>query len=213
MARPVDVELQTAQVEQLQQKLLDKATKPEAAFEAVGRYLVNMIRLCFRQSRSPWGTPWLPIKFRAPKVQQVQGKYGSYRPKIGKDGKLALTAAGKKQQAANAAALSGKGVAGKPLVDTGVLRNSINYAADADGVTVGTVAKQAKLQHFGGNVVPKQAKMLAFPGPGGEIILSKGVHIPARPFMPVNSAGQLALPPSWAKGVLREVSKHFEVQA
>jgi phage gpG-like protein len=213
MARNVDVQVQADQAEQLPQQLLQRTETIEQAYAAIGRVLVNRIRLCFRASRSPWGVPWLPIKFRAPKVQQVQGKYGSYLPKIGKDGKLVLTAAGKKQQAANAAALSGKGAAGKPLVDTGLLRNSITYNTDSDGVEIGTVLKQAKLQHFGGRVVPKRAKALAFPGPGGELIISRGVTIPARPFMPINPQGQVALPPAWNKSGLAEIQRHFGVLA
>jgi phage gpG-like protein len=195
----IDVSADTREVDATLRDLRERAQDPTPAFEAIGRLLVNRIRLCFRQSRSPWGVPWLPIKFRAPAVQKIK-----------KDGTPAFTASGRKQLAANNLAAQAKGSAGKPLVDSGALRNSLTYFADRDGVEIGTVAKQARLQHFGGRIVPKRAKVLAFAGPGGELILSRGVTIPARPFMPINPQGQLMLPPSWRKGVLAEIAKHFE---
>lgn len=195
----VGVEVDSSGVDAALREIRERAEDARPAFEAVGRLLVNRIRLCFRESRSPWGVPWLPIKFRAPRTREKRGKAGN----------LVLTASGRAQAGANASAAAGKGSAGKPLVDTGLLRNSIVYAAGSNSVEIGTVAKQAKLQHFGGRVVPKRAKVLAFAGPGGELILSRGVTIPARPFMPVNPQGTVMLPADWSRGALREIAKHF----
>lgn len=186
-----------SQVEAQLRALIERTGNASPAFAAVGRALVNFIKLGFRNSRSPWGESWLPIKFRAPKVQQVN-----------RDGSIGLTPAGRKQLAANQSASKGRGAAGKPLVDTGLLRNSINFKADATGVDIGTPAKQARLQHFGGTIVPKGAKALAFPGSDGGLVIKRSVTIPARPFMPINNANQVVLPPLWAKAVLREIEKH-----
>lgn len=214
MARDVEVQVLTKEVEETAGQLLSKTADASKAFEAVGRILVNRIRLCFRESRSPWGVSWLPIKFRAPKVAQrrrvVDGQQ-TFQPRRDTEGNLVLTARGRAQQQANVAAAAGKGFAGKPLIDTGRLRSSITYQADKDGVDVGTSLRQAKLQHFGGKILPKNAQLLAFPGPGGGIVFSKGTVIPARPFMPINPQGQLALPPSWSKGILGELAKHLEL--
>jgi phage gpG-like protein len=51
----------------------------------------------------------------------------------------------------------------KPLLDTGVLRNSITHRPEADGASVGTAIPYAPLMHFGGKVVPKRAKYLTIP--------------------------------------------------
>lgn len=40
------------------------ARNPRAAFETVGRALVNRIRLCFKLGIDPWGTPWAALKLR-----------------------------------------------------------------------------------------------------------------------------------------------------
>lgn len=195
----VGVEVDSSGVDAALREIRERTEDARPAFEAVGRLLVNRIRLCFRASRSPWGVPWLPIKFRAPRVRQNRGKAGN----------LILTASGRAQSEANASAAAGKGSAGKPLVDTGLLRNSVTYAAGANSVEIGTTARQARLQHFGGRVVPRRAKALAFPGPGGELIVSRGVTIPARPFMPVSPQGTVMLPADWSRGALREIAKHF----
>lgn len=179
-------------------------------YETVGNVLLNRVRLCFKLGIDPWGTPWQRIKWRAPSVQQVTGKYGGYRDKINKDGSLAYTAKGKKQLAANAAASAGTGSAGKPLVDTGALRNSITSRADDEGVTVGTNLRQARLHQFGGTIVPKKAKMLAFPGPNGMILFAKRVTIPARPYMPLRRGAQIVeLPPSWSLLVAKAFKQHL----
>lgn len=208
-------ELDAREAEARIRELIEKTGDASGAFEVIGRVLVNRIRLGFRNSRSPWGVPWLPIKFRAPKVQQrpQRGADGStgYVQRRDAQGRLVLTKVGRAQSDANELARAGKGAAGKPLVDTGRLRNSITYNASKDSVEIGTNARQAKLQHFGGTVVPKSAQMLAFPGPGGEIIFAKRITVPARPFMPINPAGAVMLPPDWTRGVLRELANHLDL--
>lgn len=163
-------------------------------FETVGNVILNRIRLCFKLGIDPWGNPWQAIKWRAPRVQQVIGKYGGTWDKRRKDGSLALTAAGQAQAKANT-----EGKAGQPLRDTGRLQRSITAAADSQGVTVGTNLRQARIHQFGGVIRPKTAKSLVFPGPTGELIFAKKVTIPARPYLPLRRASTTVdLPPAWS---------------
>ena len=79
----------------------------------------------------------------------------------------------------------------KVLNDTGMLRNSLGVAksagaigaTDGDDVTLGTNVPYAAIHNYGGTIVPKNGKVLAFPGLGGVTIFAKKVVIPARPFM------------------------------
>lgn len=78
----------------------------------------------------------------------------------------------------------GKG-SGSPkiLLDTGKLRNSINYQATANGVEVGTsdLLGKAAMHQFGGTI---QGRMF------------RGAKVPARPFMPIRG-GKADLPNDW----------------
>ena len=83
----------------------------------------------------------------------------------------------------------------KVLNDTGALRNSLGVAkstgaigtTDGDEVTLGTNLPYANVQNFGATIVPKNGKMLAFPGLGGVTVFAKKVVIPARPFMGIGA--------------------------
>lgn len=167
-------------------KKIAKMTGAQLApvFQTVGNAIVNRIRLCFKLSVSPWGEPWAPLKFRAPR-----------RTNNGKR----LSATGRAQVKANAA-----GAPGKPLVNTGRLRSSIVAKADAKGVTIGTNVKGAATHQFGATIVPKTAKRLVFPGPNGALIFAKKVTIPARPFLPIRG-GQVVLPFTWAAAVVEQL--------
>src|SRR5690606_20982611 len=77
---------------------------------------------------------------------------------------------------------------GKPLLDTGRLRNSITsrlvYAGGENSVEIGTNVKYAPVQQFGALIKPRHKKFLLFPGAGGKgRIAAKQVVIPARPFI------------------------------
>lgn len=52
---------------------------------------------------------------------------------------------------------------GKPLQDTGRLRDSITYRTESDNLIVGTNIKYAPLQQYGGTVTPKNATYLTIP--------------------------------------------------
>jgi phage gpG-like protein len=161
-----------------------------SVYATIGRVLVNRIRLCFAFGVDPWGKPWLPIKWRAPRVSSATGR---------------LTKYGRAQAQANAT-----GKAGQPLVNTGALRSSITQRATAEGVTVGTNKLQAPVHQFGATIGPRNAKRLAFPGPNGAIVFAKRVTIQARPFLPMRRGGDVALPTPWAIDVVRALRAHFE---
>lgn len=109
---------------------------------------------------------------------------------------------------------------GQPLVDTGRLRSSITYeVSGSDSVTVGTNLNSEhhghtyyypRVHQFGAHIRPRWAKALRFKNPStGESITSKGVYVPARPFMPLDRAGNIDLPPSWKASVLSALTKHL----
>lgn len=186
--------------------LEDAAADTGPLYEAIGAKLLNRIRLCFKLGIDPWGSPWAQIKFRAPAVQKVIGKYGGSLDRRDKAGNLVYTAKGKGQVAANK-----DGKPGQPLRDTGLLQRSVSSRVTPDGVIVGTNLRQAKIHQFGGVIRPKKAKVLVFPGPDGELIFAKKVTIPARPYMPIRKFGQDAdLPPQWALLVTQSIKAHLQ---
>lgn len=77
---------------------------------------------------------------------------------------------------------------GKPLTNTGTLRNSIQPYSDNNTATVGTDLVYAAIHHFGGKtkphkIKPRYKKALAFGGGVYGAINHPGSTIPARPFM------------------------------
>jgi phage virion morphogenesis protein len=89
------------------------------------------------------------------------------------------------------------------LKDSGTLWRSIRVLATASGsVTVGTDRKYAAIHQFGGKVripgktlYPKKAKALFWPGAKHPVksvkLPPRTVTIPARPYMPMDSRGNL----------------------
>ncbi|WP_321276929.1 phage virion morphogenesis protein [Thiomicrorhabdus indica] len=71
----------------------------------------------------------------------------------------------------------------KPLVHDGYLLASLAYQLvnGGTGLEYGSDLPYAALQHFGGTIRPKNAKMLQFGKGSG--IFAKESHIPARPFI------------------------------
>ena len=75
---------------------------------------------------------------------------------------------------------------GQTLVDTGRLRNSIDYAATPDKVMVGTNLPYALIHQKGGTITPKTRKHLKFKGANGWATVDK-VSIPPRPFIGISN--------------------------
>lgn len=99
---------------------------------------------------------------------------------------------------------------GQPLRNTGLLQRSITMQQVKDGVEIGTNLIQARVQHFGATIRPKNVKFLRFPGPNG-FIFAKEVTIPARPFMPIDRSGGMAMPPQWAASGLEAMKKALQL--
>jgi phage virion morphogenesis protein len=89
---------------------------------------------------------------------------------------------------------------GKTLLQDGHLRDSITYDASGRTVTVGSNRIYAAIHQFGGVIVPKNAKALAFQAGGGLVVVSK-VTMPARPYLGVNDDDEAA--------ILDAVDAHF----
>jgi phage gpG-like protein len=92
---------------------------------------------------------------------------------------------------------------GQPLLDKGLLRNSINVRAVALGFELATDNVGAKLHQHGGTVRPKNARALSFMV-GNRRVFAKSVTIPARPFFP-DARG---LPRRWA-AAFRAIASDF----
>jgi phage gpG-like protein len=84
---------------------------------------------------------------------------------------------------------------GQPLLDRGMLRNSISVRMVGEGFKLATNNVGAPVHQHGAVIRPKNAKMLHF-RIGKRSVWAKSVTIPARPFLP-DSRG---LPRGWASG-------------
>lgn len=98
---------------------------------------------------------------------------------------------------------------GNPLRDTGRLKNSINYQLYQDYVEIGTNLIYAPLHQFGGTITPKKAKFLRFFA-GGKPVFASKVYVPARPYLPINQAGQVFMPDAWEQSILRGIKTFIE---
>ncbi|WP_051542061.1 phage virion morphogenesis protein [Clostridium lundense] len=71
----------------------------------------------------------------------------------------------------------------KILQNSGRLKQSINFEANANSVAVGSTLIYARIHQFGGVIKPKNGNCLCIPVGGGKIIKVKSVKIPARPYL------------------------------
>lgn len=79
-----------------------------------------------------------------------------------------------------------------PLQDTGKLKQSFDYKVinGGKGVVVGSNIKYAQYHETGtGPITPKNAKMLAIPGPNGVVFLKGTKGIPQRKMLPSEKLG------------------------
>jgi len=97
--------------------------------------------------------------------------------------------------------------AGQPLLDTGRLRNSINYnVTRPNEVVIGTNVFYAPVHQFGAEIHPVYAKMLRFvPRGSKKPIFAKKVTIPPRPFLPLSG-----MPPAWESVVMGQLARYVE---
>lgn len=78
---------------------------------------------------------------------------------------------------------------GQTLIDTARLRRSIGYQVSDDQVEIGTNVEYAAIHQFGGEIEPKSGGLLTFQI-GGRWVSSRGVTIPARPFLGVSASDE-----------------------
>nr|WP_275669259.1 phage virion morphogenesis protein [Pseudomethylobacillus aquaticus] len=106
----------------------------------------------------------------------------------------------------------GGGLSAKILQDTGLLAASLNASHGSDFAELSAGRVYAAIHQFGGQtkahvILPKNKKALAF---GGRVVAKvnhPGSSMPARPFMPVNSQGDLA--PYVEQSILSVLNKYF----
>lgn len=75
---------------------------------------------------------------------------------------------------------------GRTLIDSGILRSSINRAADADGVTIGANVRYAATHQFGATIRAKTSGGLRF-RIGDRWVTKRQVFVPPRPFLGVDN--------------------------
>lgn len=80
---------------------------------------------------------------------------------------------------------------GKTLQLSGQLAASISTKVGNDFARIGSNKKYAAIHHLGGTIKAKNKPYLVFPVAGGGWRKVKSVNIPARPYLPINGAGQL----------------------
>lgn len=79
---------------------------------------------------------------------------------------------------------------GKPLLDTGRLRNSFSVQTESSGFRIGTNFIGAAVHQYGATITAKRAKFLKFKASRkGPWVQKKSVTIPARRMVPEGSLG------------------------
>lgn len=96
----------------------------------------------------------------------------------------------------------GGGVGAQPLLDRGLLRNSISSRTDETSAAVGTTDVRAPTHQFGARRGAYRQRPTV---PWGDI--------PARPFFPIRPDGTVDLPPEWAADIRERALEHFRVAA
>lgn len=115
---------------------------------------------------------------------------------------------------------------GTPLRNTGRLYGSVKSVRVGEAVLIGTNLKTPDGQHNLGRIHQFGAVIEPREGPGqtyrgrllgpiptankGFVFLKRAV-IPARPFMPLNRAGAVQLPPAWAKASLQAMARALDL--
>ena len=97
--------------------------------------------------------------------------------------------------------------AGKPLIDTGQMRQSVSMEPTSNGFRLRIGVKHAKTHQYGAEITPKRARMLSWKT-ASKRYFAKRVRIPRRQMFPERSTGGLG--PIWtaafnktASGLLR----------
>jgi phage gpG-like protein len=143
-------------------RVIEAGRDPSPALRAIGEAFYGIARQTFETSTDPWGRRWQP-NAEATLVAYLERKSGAFAKR---DGRLTQKGAG-------------HAMAKKPLIGDGRFLSgaSLFYQVQGNELTVGSSAIYAAMQHFGGGKAE-------FPHLWGDI--------PARPFLPIDAAGNLA---------------------
>jgi phage gpG-like protein len=143
--------------------------------DAIGQAYEARVLEHFARQEDPEGNAWKPLSSLTLQLG-IAGKKGGFR-KSGSLGRAGIRF------------LQNKLI----LVQSGALRRSIHYQADADSMTIGVGAglrgNYAAIHQFGGTIKPKAGKALRVPGVGAR----GSVTIPARPYLAANDGTTLRL--------------------
>lgn len=90
---------------------------------------------------------------------------------------------------------------GKPLMDSGLLRQSITHRADSHSVEIGTNKDYAPTHQFGAAKGKYGKTKRGAPIPWG--------NIPARPFLPIHDDA-VDLPSDWEMAILNAIQGYLE---
>jgi phage gpG-like protein len=110
---------------------------------------------------------------------------------------------------------------GQPLRNTGRMAGSFTSRRDGDAIVVGSnlripgrATSLPAVHQYGMTIKPVNGKYLVFARPSGKgLVFAKQVVIPARPMMPLDSAGNVAIPAPWMQSALVAMAKALEVNA
>lgn len=179
----VKTEILTAQLEARFRELGTNSPQVMRAVDAFARVLRTRIQMGFRTSKTPEGRPW----------QRLNPYFR----------------------------------VGQPLRNTGRLYGSVQAQRRGDAVYVGTNLRTPDGRHslgaihqFGAVVTPKEGPGKTYrgrllgpiPTAGKGFVFLKHAVIPARRFMPVDTAGRVNLPPAWAKAAAQAMAKALETK-
>ena len=95
-----------------------------------------------------------------------------------------------------------RGTSAQILRDTGRLQDSVTYTADANSATVGTNAKYAVTHQFGASKGAYGRTKRGSPIPWGDI--------PRRAMLPLDKAGNIAMPQDQVQDILAILRGHLE---
>lgn len=149
----------------------------------------------------------LAFTIRADGLDQIERKLAKLQAQLGDLSPLMSVIGQYLSESNRIGFLDGKGPDGKPwkpsirvqlmggqtMLDGGNLQKSIHSEHGRNFVAVGTNDHRAPMLHFGGRIVPKAGKALAFQLPGGQAVTVKSVTIPARPFLGVSSDDEVQI--------------------
>lgn len=183
---PGGVSVDDRAARQLIEQIERRAADLTPAYPAIGGALVADAQMTFRAARDPWGVPWAPLS-QTTLMRRAARRTGG-QP-FRRDGRLKKAAAGIIASA-------------KPMLDTGVLRNSITFRIEGATLVVGTnLAKAGPLQ-FGARKGAYGRTARGGPIPWGDI--------PARPFLPLRRPGARPdLPAEVARQVVDLLRQHI----